>query len=130
MRFFVWKVIYQGSLIFMIISRISFRMPFQIQPHSFSLVSTVKLQIASTYLCHLYISYHRYINKIISLEHRIKVYKTNCVKTGRTNWIFTWSTRKVPINKAANNIAIICKKCYVTIILKEIGILDAGNERY
>ena len=80
MRFFVWKVIYQGSLIFMIISRISFKMPFQIQPHGFSLVSTVKLQIASTYLCHLYISYHRCINKIISLEHRIKVYKQTVLK--------------------------------------------------
>ena len=36
----------------------------------------------------------------------------------------------VPIDKAANNIAIICKKYYVTVILKEIGILDAGNETY
>ena len=36
----------------------------------------------------------------------------------------------VPINKATNNIAIICKKYYVTVILKEIGILDAGNETY
>ena len=33
----------------------------------------------------------------------------------------------VPIDKAANNIAIIC---YDTVILKEIGILDAGNEMY
>ena len=36
----------------------------------------------------------------------------------------------VPINKAANNIALISKKYYVTIILKEIRILDAGNETY
>ena len=36
----------------------------------------------------------------------------------------------VPIDKAANNIAIICKKYYVTVILKDIGILDAGNETY
>ena len=36
----------------------------------------------------------------------------------------------VPIDKAANNTAIICKKYYVTVILKEIGILDAGNETY
>ena len=35
------------------------------------------------------------------------------------------------IGKAANNnIAIICKKYYDTVILKEIGILDAGNEMY
>ena len=36
----------------------------------------------------------------------------------------------VPIDKAANNTARICKKYYVTVILKEIGILDAGNETY
>ena len=36
----------------------------------------------------------------------------------------------VPIDKADNNIAIICKKYYVTVILKEIGILDAANETY
>ena len=35
-----------------------------------------------------------------------------------------------PTDKAANNIAIICKKYYVTVILKEIGILLAGNETY
>ena len=35
------------------------------------------------------------------------------------------------IGKAANNnIAIICKKYYDTVILKGIGILDAGNEMY
>ena len=36
----------------------------------------------------------------------------------------------VPIDKAANNIAMICKKYSVTVIFKEIGILDAGNEMY
>ena len=36
----------------------------------------------------------------------------------------------VSIDKAANNIAIICKKYNVTVILKEIGTLDAGNETY
>ena len=30
----------------------------------------------------------------------------------------------VPIDKAAKNVAIICKKYHVTVILKEIGILD------
>ena len=33
-----------------------------------------------------------------------------------------------PIGKAANSVAIICKKYYVTVILKEVGILGAGNE--
>ena len=36
----------------------------------------------------------------------------------------------VSIDKAANNIVIIFKKYYITVILKEIGILDAGNEMY
>ena len=34
----------------------------------------------------------------------------------------------VSIDKAAYNIAIICKKYNVTVVLKEIGILDAENE--
>ena len=36
----------------------------------------------------------------------------------------------VPIDKAANNVVITCKKYYVAVILKEIGILDAGNKTY
>ena len=36
----------------------------------------------------------------------------------------------VPIDKAASNITIICKKYYVTVTLKEIEILEAGNETY
>ena len=36
----------------------------------------------------------------------------------------------VPINKASNNIAIICKRFYVKVILEEIGILDVGNRTY
>ena len=36
----------------------------------------------------------------------------------------------VTIDKVVNNIAIICKKCYVTVILKDLGILDARNKTY
>ena len=36
----------------------------------------------------------------------------------------------VPIDKAASNITIICKKYYVTVTLKEMEILEAGNETY
>ena len=36
----------------------------------------------------------------------------------------------VPIDKAGNNIAIICKKYYVETILKEIGHIGAGNSTY
>ena len=73
-------------------------------------------------------------NKIISLKHRIKVHKTNPVlKQDAVIEYLNELHEKyvlVPIDKAANNIAIICKKYYVTVILKEIGILDAGNETY
>ena len=36
----------------------------------------------------------------------------------------------VPIDKAGNNIAIICKRYYVEVILKEIGHLGNGNNTY
>ena len=36
----------------------------------------------------------------------------------------------IPIDNAANDIAIICKDYYVTVILKEMGILETGNETY
>ena len=36
----------------------------------------------------------------------------------------------VPIDKAANNVSIICKRYYVEVILKEIGIIGEGNNTY
>ena len=66
-----------------------------------------------------------------SLKHRIKVRKANPVLKQdvvieylielHEKYIF------VTTDKTANNIAIIW---YVTVILKEIGILDAGNKMY
>ena len=32
-----------------------------------------------------------------------------------------------PIDKAANNIAFICKKCYVQVLQKELGLLNTSN---
>ena len=73
-------------------------------------------------------------NKIISLKHRIKVHKTNPVlKQDAVIEYLNELHEKyvlVPIDKAANNIAITCNKYYVAVILKEIGILDAGNKTY
>ena len=73
-------------------------------------------------------------NKINSLKHRIKVHKTSPVlKQGAVIEYWNELHEKyvlVSIDKATNNIAIICKKYYVTVILKEIEILDAGNETY
>ena len=60
-------------------------------------------------------------NKIISLKHWIR--GKPCVKT-------TQKYVLVSIDKAVNNITMICKKYYATFILKEIGILDPGNETY
>ena len=36
----------------------------------------------------------------------------------------------VPIDKAANNIAFVCKRYYVEVILKEIGVLDTASDTY
>ena len=73
-------------------------------------------------------------NEVISLKYRIKVHETypelkqdaviQNLNELHEKYVF------VPIDKAANNIVIICKKYYVTVILKEIGILDSGNETY
>ena len=36
----------------------------------------------------------------------------------------------VPIDKAGNNIAVICKRYYVEVILKEVGHIGDGNDTY
>ena len=36
----------------------------------------------------------------------------------------------VPIDKAANSVAIICKRYYAEVMLKEIGIIGTGNNTY
>ena len=73
-------------------------------------------------------------NKIISPKHGIKVHKANPVlKQDAKIKYFNELHKKyvlVPFGKAANNIVMICKKYYVAVILKEIGILDAGNKTY
>ena len=35
-----------------------------------------------------------------------------------------------PIDKAANNIAFICKKYYVQVLIKELGLLSATSNTY
>ena len=67
-------------------------------------------------------------NKIFSRKYRIKVHKTNPVLKQDTVIEYLNELHEkfvlVPIDKAAKNVAIICKKYHVTVILKEIGILD------
>ena len=69
-------------------------------------------------------------NKIFSL----KVHKTNPVlKQDKVIEYLNELHEKyvfVPIDKAADNVAKICQKYYFIVILKETGILDAGNETY
>ena len=35
-----------------------------------------------------------------------------------------------PIDKAASNIAFICKKCYAQVLLKELGLLNTTSSTY
>ena len=35
-----------------------------------------------------------------------------------------------PIDKASNNVAVICKRYYIEVLLKEIGILGSGSATY
>jgi len=72
--------------------------------------------------------------KIRQLKLKIKPHKTNPVLRQPAVIDHLSSLHKkyvfVPIDKAANNVAIICKKFYVETILKEIGILGQGNVTY
>ena len=72
--------------------------------------------------------------KIRRLKRSVKRHKTNPVlKREEVISYLEKSQEKyvlVPIDKAANNFAIICKRFYVSVILKEIGILGSGNKTY
>lgn len=73
-------------------------------------------------------------NKITSLKRKIKYRKASSVlerpdviddlKEIHSKFVV------VPIDKAANNVALICKRYYVEVILKEVGILGNGNDTY
>ena len=71
-------------------------------------------------------------NKIISLKRRTKVHKANPVLKQNAIIEYLNELHKryvlISIDKAANNIAIICKNYYVTVNLKEIRSLDTGND--
>ena len=73
--------------------------------------------------------------KIISLKQKITPRMTNPILKRDHVQAYLDNLHKnfvlVPIDKAANNIAIICKKYYVEVILKELGVLDGqGNQTY
>ena len=72
--------------------------------------------------------------KINILKTKVKPSKTNPIlkqpavinylETMQKDYVF------VPIDKASKNVAIICKKYYVEVLLKEIGIIGNGNKTY
>ena len=72
--------------------------------------------------------------KISHLKHKTKPRKSgNILKQPEVeNYLKDLHNKYVlvPIDKAANNVAIICKKHYVQVLMKEIGILGSGNETY
>ena len=72
--------------------------------------------------------------KISSLKRRHKYHKVKPIlkRPEVIEYLETLHSRfvLVPIDKASNNIAFICKRFYVEVILKEIGIIGEGNATY
>ena len=72
--------------------------------------------------------------KIRSLKHRIKPKRSKQVLKRPDVVEYLTQLHKnyvlVPIDKAGNNIAIVCKIYYVEVILKEIGQIGTGNSTY
>ena len=72
--------------------------------------------------------------KITLLKHRVTLQKSSPVLTQpdviqhleelHKKYVF------VPIDKAANNVAIVCKKHYVEVILKEVGVNTTPSATY
>ena len=73
-------------------------------------------------------------DRIANLKKYVKSHKTNPIlkQPDVVEYLNDLHSKYVlvPIDKAANNIAIICKKFYVSVILKEVGILGSGNDTY
>ena len=73
-------------------------------------------------------------SKIEHLKSTLTIRKTNPVLKDPEVVAYLENLHKhyvlVPIDKAANNIAIVCKRYYVEVILKEIGIMGEGNSTY
>jgi hypothetical protein len=72
--------------------------------------------------------------KIASLKRNIKYHKVNPIlkQSDVIEYLQDLHSKfvMVPIDKAANNVSIICKRFYVEVILKETGILGEGNTTY
>ena len=72
--------------------------------------------------------------KIASLKRKIKFNKVSSIlkRQDVVDYLNELHSKFVivPIDKAANNVAFICKRFYVEVILREIGIISRGNETY
>ena len=73
-------------------------------------------------------------NKICSIKQKVKVRKTTSILNDLQVKQYLNSLHEkyviVPIDKASSNLAIICKKYYTEIILKELGVLGERNNTY
>ena len=71
---------------------------------------------------------------IAKLKQKVKQQKTNPVlkQPEVIDYLKLFQEKYVlaPIDKASNNVSVICKKYYVEVILKEIGILENGSSTY
>ena len=71
---------------------------------------------------------------IEKLKHKIKKQRTNPVlkQPEVINYLNSFHQKYVltPIDKASNNVSVICKRYYVEVVLKEIGILGDGSDTY
>ena len=73
-------------------------------------------------------------SKITALKNKVKPKKSNPILKQPDVMQYLNELHKkyvlVPIDKAANNVAIVCKKHYVDLILNEIGATGTGNDAY
>ena len=76
----------------------------------------------------------RLINEFLFLKRKFKFRKVNPIlKTAEVKEYLEDLHSKfvvVPIDKASNNVSVICKKFYIEVILKEIGVTGEGNATY
>lgn len=71
---------------------------------------------------------------IVKLKRKIKPQRTNPIlkQSEVLDYLTSFHDKFVmtPIDKASSNVAVICKRYYVEVVLKEIGILGNGSETY
>ena len=71
---------------------------------------------------------------IVKLKRKIKAQRTNPIlkQSDVLDYLTSFHEKFVltPIDKASSNVSVICKRYYVEVVLKEIGILGIGSETY